>query len=138
MMVRPALRIDGERATAQTCVRPWRSVTSSRRFAIRRCREAEQVGSRDRRADGLAPAAALGGDKNSAFAVEEQDILLGEQPLVVKFREFAQVERGEQHEFQRARIRSHWIGDLEHRYSGQAAEYRLHRDGPCETFACLK
>ena len=28
MMVRPALRIDGERATAQTCVRPWRSVTS--------------------------------------------------------------------------------------------------------------
>ncbi len=100
----------------------------SRRFAIGRCREAEQLGPRDRRADGLGPAAALGGDKDSPFAVDEQDLLLGEQTLVVKFREFVQVERSEQHEFQRARIRSHGIGDLEHRYSGQAAEHRLHRD----------
>ena len=82
---------------------------------VRRCSEAEQVGSRDRRADRLGPASALGGDQNRSFAVEEQDLLLGEQPLIVKLREFAQVEGSEQDELQGARLRSHRIGDLEHR-----------------------
>ena len=99
-----------------------------KRLLIGSRREAEQVGSRNRRAHGRGPAASRGGDENGALAVDEQDILLGEQPLVVILGEFAQVERGEQHQLQRARLRSHRICDLEHRYSGQPAEYRLNHD----------
>ena len=47
---------------------------------------------------------------------------------MVIFREFVEVERGEQDEFERACLRSHRVGDLQHRYSGQPAEHRLHRD----------
>src|SRR6185312_15375211 len=42
----------------------------ARRLAIRGCREAEQLRARDRRADGMVPATALGSDQHGALAVD--------------------------------------------------------------------
>ena len=45
-------------------------------------------------------------------------------------REFLQIERREQDEFQLRGFRAHGVGDLQHRYPRQPAERRLQRDDP--------
>ena len=73
-------------------------------LAVRRGRKAEQLRVRDRCASRLGPGFALGRNQDGALLVNQQDLGFVRQALVVILSKFLEIERGEQDEFQLARI----------------------------------
>ena len=103
-------------------------------LAARCGRKPEQLGIRDRGAGVFGPNLAGIGDEDRTFPVDEQDFacagMFVHQALVMILREFLQIERSQQDEFQLRRFRAYGVGDLQHRCPRQPAERRFQRDGP--------
>ena len=121
------------RATAQTWLPPFVSVASRKRWppgaAANRNNSEFAI---DAPACSVQNLAGIG-NEDRTFPVDEQDFACADvryQALVMILREFLQIERSQQDEFQLRRFRAYGVGDLQHRCPRQPAERRFQRDGP--------